>query len=195
LLARVRGGKLFFWVMDLNPDEAIAAGWLRESSLVAKLLGSFLSFSLRAAERVIVLDRFMKQRIVAKGIAEQKVMVLPPWALSEDVRYDDAGRQAFRTRHDLAEKFVVMYAGNHSPCHPLETLFEAARLLSDHEQIAFCFVGGGSEQARVRTFAADQGLRNIICLPYQPLAKLSGALSAADLHAYEAALDASGAPV
>src|SRR5258708_3124933 len=25
---RLKGGRMLFWVMDLNPDEAIAAGWL-----------------------------------------------------------------------------------------------------------------------------------------------------------------------
>ena len=42
----------------------------------------------------------------------------------------------------------------------------------------FCFVGGGSEQVKVR----ESGLSNVKCLPYQPLNELSGSLSAADLH-------------
>ncbi len=46
----------------------------------------------------------------------------------------------------------------------------------------FCFVGGGSEQVKVREFAAQHGLKNVKCLPYQPLNELSGSLSAADLH-------------
>src|SRR3982751_5694764 len=29
LFAKVKGGRFYFWVMDLNPDEAIAAGWLK----------------------------------------------------------------------------------------------------------------------------------------------------------------------
>ena len=75
-----------------------------------------------------------------------------------------------------------MHAGNHSPCHPLDTLLEAARRLSNQPQIVFCFVGGGSEQHKVATFAVRYDLKNILCLPYQPLAELSGLLSAADLH-------------
>lgn len=181
LFVQVKGGKLYSWVMDLNPDEAIAAGWLAESSLVGRLLEYFLRFSTRTSERVIVLDRFVKQRLLARGIPDQKVVVVPPWALSENVRYDGTGRIAFRARHRLADKFVVMYAGNHSPCHPLETLLDAALRLSDHDEIVFCFVGGGSEQAKVTRFAAEHQLQNIRCLPYQPLAELSGALSAADL--------------
>src|SRR5213078_3122668 len=38
LFVNLKGGKMFFWVMDLNPDEAVAAGWLKEKSLTAKVL-------------------------------------------------------------------------------------------------------------------------------------------------------------
>lgn len=182
LFVRIKGGRFFFWVMDLNPDEAVAAGWLKENSAPAKLLSRLLRYSLEKAERVIALDHFMKQRIVAKGVAEERVTVLPPWAHDDTVRYDEEGRGAFRERHNLTEKFVVMYAGNHSPCHPLNTLVEAARRLSNRKEIVFCFVGGGSEQGKVREFAALHNLENIRCLPYQPFDMLAASLSAADLH-------------
>ena len=182
MFARLKGGKFFFWVMDLNPDEAIAAGWLRKDSLVAKLLGRFLRSSLLHAERVIALDHFMKQRIVEKGIPEDRVKVLPPWAHEDSVTFDPQGREAFRRQHKLEESFVVMYAGNHSPCHPLNTLVEAARCLSSRKEIVFCFVGGGSEQGKVKEFAALHNLENIRCLPYQPFDMLAASLSAADLH-------------
>ena len=183
LFVQLKGGKLFFWVMDLNPDEAFVAGWLDESTLVARLLTFCLQHSLRVAESIIVLDRFMKQRIVDKTVPDDKLAVVRPWPLSTAVHYDQQARQAFRERYELSEKFVVMYAGNHSPCHPLDTLLAAALSLSDHEDIVFCFVGGGSEQIKVREFAERQDLKNVLCLPYQTLAELSGSLSAADLHA------------
>ena len=74
-----------------------------------------------------------------------------------------------------------MYSGNHSPCHPLDTLMGAAEKLADNSRVVFAFVGGGSEFARVKRFATDHGLKNILCLPYQPLDQLAGSLSAADL--------------
>jgi colanic acid biosynthesis glycosyl transferase WcaI len=98
------------------------------------------------------------------------------------VRYDGAGRQRFRREHGLDGKYVVMHSGNHSPCHPLTTLLEAARRLNDRSDIAFCFVGGGSEFETVRRFAQGHELRNVVMLPYQPLDKLGSSLSAADLH-------------
>jgi glycosyltransferase involved in cell wall biosynthesis len=124
----------------------------------------------------------MKQRIVDKGIANEKIEVLPPWSNDDKIRNDEQGREEFRTKHDLTDKFVVMYSGNHSPCHPLDSLLKAARLLSHRNDLAFCFVGGGTEQAKVRAFAERHGLANVKCLPYQPLEHLSSSLSAADLH-------------
>ena len=182
LFVRLKGGKFFFWVMDLNPDEAIAAGWLKPDSLAARVLSRLLRFSLVHAERVIALDRFMKRRIVDKGVAEERITVLPPWAHDDTVRFDQQGRATFRKRHNLDESFVVMYAGNHSPCHPLDTLMEAARGLSNRSEIVFCFVGGGSEQVKVKEFAAVHDLSNVRCFPYQALDMLSASLSAADLH-------------
>jgi len=61
-------------------------------------------------------------------------------------------------------------------------VLEAALKLSDRQDLAFCFVGGGSEQAKVREFASRHALDNMKCLPYQPLSELSSSLSAADLH-------------
>jgi len=75
-----------------------------------------------------------------------------------------------------------MYSGNHSPCHPVTGLLQAARRLSDRSDIAFCFIGGGSEFENVRRFAVEYGLDNVVTLPYQPLAELSASLSSADLH-------------
>jgi colanic acid biosynthesis glycosyl transferase WcaI len=182
LFVRLKGGHFIFWIMDLNPDEAIAAGWLRADSKTARVLEMVLRFSANTADRVVALDRFMRDRMVAKGLPPAKVAMLPPWSHDQEVCYNRAGREAFRERHGLTDKFVVMYSGNHSPIHPLDTVLEAALLLTRRRDIAFCFVGGGSEQGKVRDFAARKGIKNVLCLPYQPLAELSGSLSSADLH-------------
>jgi colanic acid biosynthesis glycosyl transferase WcaI len=182
LYVKLKGGRFIFWVMDLNPDEAVAAGWLNKDSTTARILAGLLNFSLKAAGEVVVLDRFMRKRVMQKGVPEEKITVIPPWAHSDVIRYDPDGRQAFRDRHGFAGKYVVMYSGNHSPCHPLTTVLQAAARLADRPEIMFCFVGGGSEFPTVANFAAAHKLANIRCLPYQPLADLSASLSAADLH-------------
>ena len=108
--------------------------------------------------------------------------IIAPWSHDNAVRHDLQGREAFRRRHNIANKFVVMYAGNHSPCHPLDTLLQAASKLKECDAVVFCFVGGGSERNKIREFTRANRLDNIVLLPYQPLDDLSACLSAADLH-------------
>lgn len=179
--AVLRGCRFVYWIMDLNPDEAIAAGWLRSRSLAARFLERISRFALEHASEIVVLDRFMCDRLLAKGVPREKISIIPPWAHDEAVRFDAEGRLEFRRTHGLNDKFVVMYSGNHSPCHPLTTVLDAAKALATDEGIAFCFVGGGSEFRKIQQ-QVGPSLPNVICLPYQPLNKLAGSLSAADLH-------------
>ena len=181
-LARLNSARFVFWVMDLNPDEAIAAQWLKPGSAPARALSAILKYSLKRANRIVALDRFMALRLAAKGVDQRKISVIPPWSHDECVSYTVAGREDFRREHGLAGKFVVMYSGNHSPCHPLDTVLQAAEQLAGRDDIAFCFVGGGSGFRKVRDFATANGLANLHCIPYQPLDRLAASLSAADLH-------------
>jgi glycosyltransferase involved in cell wall biosynthesis len=182
LFTRIRGGRFLFWVMDLNPDEALAAGWLRPNSWTTKILQRMLKYGLHQAAIIVALDRFMASRIEEKGIPPTKILVLPPWPHDDMVQYDIQGRECFRKEHGLVGRYVVMYSGNHSPCHPLATLLEAAQRLGVRSDIVFCFIGGGSEFETVRRFATSHDLSNVVTIPYQPLDKLASSLSSADLH-------------
>jgi len=176
--AKLWRARFAYWVMDFNPDEAIAAGWLRADSFAARFLERLSRFSLHRADAIIALDRFMRDRIVAKRINPAKVAVIPPWSHDRHAAFDAAGRAAFRAAHGLDGKYVVMYSGNHSPVHPLDTLLRTADQLRSQTDIVFCFIGGGSEFSKVKKWA--EASPNALCLPYQPLAGLSASLSAAD---------------
>ena len=179
-LARLHGGHFIYWIMDFNPDEAIAAGWLKPAGPMARLLDWISCSCLKRADKIIALDWFMRSRILAKNIPPSKIVVLPLWA--QNVGFDRQGRNHFRRLHGMEGKFVVMYSGNHSPCHPLESLLKAAQLLAQDRRILFCFIGGGSEFRKLQQMQRQGNLAKILCLPYQPLSRLSESLSAADLH-------------
>lgn len=167
----------------MNPDEAIAAGWLREKSLTGRFLVCLAHWSFHKSSKIIALDRFMKKRIEERhSVSSDKIAVLPPWAHDEHLRPVDHDQNPFRKNHRLEGRFVVMYSGNHSPCHPLDTLLDAALHYREEKDMLFLFIGGGSLVKTVSDFKDQNGLENIVQLPYQPLDKLSESLSAADLH-------------
>ncbi len=58
---------LKFWVMDLNPDQAVALGKVAAGSMPARLFDWLNRRILSVADDVVVLDRYMERRIRAKG--------------------------------------------------------------------------------------------------------------------------------
>lgn len=178
-----------FWAMDLNPDQLIALRMIRPSGASARVLEALNRFALAGPELVIALDRFMECRLVARDVVRGRLVVVPPWAppeLSDEsgspALQEDVAGSVFRREHGLADKFVVMYSGNHSPSNPLSTVLKAAARLRDDNGIRFLFVGGGIGKREVDDFRERHQLRNVLSLPYQPKESLHNSLAAADVH-------------
>ena len=182
LLSRARAVPLVWWVMDLNPDQMIAAGKIRPTSVFARLFDAMNVFTLARAARVVTLDTFMADRLRSKRDIGERMSVIPPWSPGEQCLVASASdTAAFRARHGLTGKFVVMYSGNHALQHPLDTLLAAAQELERDPRFAFVFVGGGGGKAAVEQRLL-KGASNIVSLPYQPLERLGESLHAADVH-------------
>jgi len=180
--SRFRKIPFVYWIMDLNPDQAIQVGWIKPDSGRAHLLNKVLKYTLEGADEVVVLDEFMKKRVLSKVPHIKKIHIIPPWVDDGDLCEATLSSTVFRHKHRLKEKFVVMYSGNHSICHPLNTLLDAALRLQDNDQVVFVFIGAGNRVRDVLEFREQHKLHNIIQLPYQPQEDLSDVLSAANLH-------------
>lgn len=181
LVSLLRRVPLVWWVMDLNPDQMIAAGKIREQSLAARAFDWINRFTMRQARDIVVLDRFMKDRVIAKLLVAEKVRVIPPWPHDDRLTYGPPKPNPFRSAQGLNESFIVMYSGNHAIQHPLDTLLEAATRMESEPSLRFVFVGGGAGKAAVEARVAA-GARNILSVPYQPLERVGESLSAADVH-------------
>jgi colanic acid biosynthesis glycosyl transferase WcaI len=175
-LALSRGCQLSLWMMDINPDQIVATGRMSARSLPVAGFDWLNEHTLLRAQRVVTLDPFMAERLQAKSAACPEV--IPPWPIVPVGALDHSAGQRFRAQHGLSGKRVVMYSGNLSPLHPVDTLLDAARALQDDPRLAFVFIGGGSARERIAAY----GLPNLRLLPYQPLAELTESLSAADVH-------------
>ena len=178
VIGALRRAAIKYWVMDLNPDQLVALGVIRETSLVARIFDWLNRLVLRRASDVVVLDRFMAARVNRKLDVSAKLTVIPPWPHDDYLEVVDHRENPFRRRHGLDGKLVVMYSGNHGPSNPITTLLQAAKRLADLPDLIFLFVGGGIGKKEVDE-AVGPAIRS---LPYQPLAELKYSLSAADVH-------------
>ncbi len=182
LISWVRRVPLVWWVMDVNPDQLVATGRVGANSPLVRCFDWLNRLTLRRAKHVVVLDRFMQDRMLKKLEVSSKVHVIPPWAHEHVVAEVCHAANPFRSRFRLQESFVVMYAGNHGEATPVEAMLEAARLLSADSRIKFVFIGGGVRKSVVDTFVERERPPNVLSLPYQPLDAIRFSLAAADVH-------------
>jgi hypothetical protein len=182
LISIVRRRPVTYWVMDLNPDQMIEMGWIKSSSPIVKIFNWFNRRILRRSSGIVVLDRFMAERVLRKADVKYKLTVMPPWPHEGHLEVVAHADNPFRKQHSLDGKFVIMYSGNHSVCTPLRTVLDAALTLQDDPRLVFMFIGAGTGKREVDDTIAEHQPNNIRSLPYQPLSQIKYSLSAADVH-------------
>lgn len=175
-LARLKGAKFLFEVRDLWPDFAIAVGVLKNPALI-KLSLWLERFLYRHADRMMVNSPGYVEHVASRGA--KRVELIPNGA--DPGMFDplDDGIQ-FRASHQIAEKFVVLYAGAHGISNDLEIVLEAASLLQQQPVIQFVLLGDGKEKANLQARAAALGLTNVLFLPPVPKSGMPAALAGAD---------------
>ena len=182
LMKRFRGCGFVYWLMDLYPDVVIGCGMMKPDGLTARALERIHRSCLRRADKIVVLGRCMRRRVMDKGIDGGRLKLIRPWADSDEVRPIPGERNPYRREWSLGDAFVVMHSGNLGLGHDVETMCEAMRELRDRDDIRFVIVGGGQRKLEVERFVERHGLRNVTLRPYQPRARLDELLSLGDLH-------------
>jgi colanic acid biosynthesis glycosyl transferase WcaI len=118
---------------------------------------------------------------MAKGVKTDKITEIPNWVDINFIKPQAKENNYFRRENDLENKFVVLYSGNIALTQGLETVIQAAKRLQHLEHIAIAIVGEAKAQARLQAYCNEHNVTNVRFLPFQPRAKLSQMLAAADV--------------
>jgi colanic acid biosynthesis glycosyl transferase WcaI len=182
-LRRRLGGRVIHHVDDVYPDLAMALGSLPRHGPAAALLDRSVRQGLKDCDRIIALGDCMARVLRAKGVADDRLAVAPPWADGRQLYPLDHANNRFRRELGFpADALVVMYSGNMGLGHRFETILEAACLLAPDNRVRFVFIGDGAKKPQIEAFRQTHNLSNMVMLPYQPKERLRETLSAGDIH-------------
>jgi colanic acid biosynthesis glycosyl transferase WcaI len=166
-------------VQDLEIDAAFAVGHFK-GDLLKKIAVSLESWLLRRFSSVITISEQMRKRLIAKGVAADRIGLVRNWVDLTKIK-PLAGENAFRAEFGLSRKdFIVLYAGNIGAKQSLDVVVEAARQLAGTPRVHFVIAGDGPEKMRLMENCAS--LPNVHFLPLQPEERLCELLNLADLH-------------
>ena len=178
-IARLAGRPFVYNIRDLYPDMAVGGDIVRASKWVARW-EALHRWALKQAACVIVLGDDMRDRILAKGVAPERVVVvrdgtattIAPAQMPE--RSDPIVQEI---RHGFP--FVVLHAGNLGFYGAWDILLAAAKILGN-ENTGFVFIGDGANRAALELSARE--LPNVKFAPFRPVEQVAHVMMAGDLH-------------
>jgi glycosyltransferase involved in cell wall biosynthesis len=176
LVSRLGGRPLVYNIRDLYPDMALGGEIVRPGAR-ARAWERMHRWALGRAARVIVLGEDMRDRILAKGVAPERIAIvrdgapLPGQLASSDAPVARELRCGF--------PFVLLHAGNLGFYGAWETLLKAAEALRE-DGVGLVFVGEGAQKARL--VSEVNGATNVRFLPFRPANEVPCVMAAGDLH-------------
>jgi colanic acid biosynthesis glycosyl transferase WcaI len=176
-LGWLRRKPIILAVWDVYPEVGVRMGLFRNRTVI-RLVGFLEDFCLHRAHRIQVLGEGFVADLANHRISPEQIVVIPPWVDTKLIK-PIPRHNTFSHRHNLDDKFVVLYAGNIGLSQGLDTVLEAAQRLSNRPEFLFLFVGEGSDKGQLVNQAA--GLSNVRFLPIQPRDRLPEMLASSDV--------------
>jgi glycosyltransferase involved in cell wall biosynthesis len=182
LAKRLFGMRYALLVYDVYPDVLSRMGMIRRNGLIERLLRRLSARSMQGAECVIALGEHMKRTILAHLPPGQAVPVevIPNWADTDTIQPIPRAANPFAREHGLMDKFVVMYSGNFGATHDVESIVDAAELLTGLPDVQFVLIGGGTRLKEIQRYVRTKALPNLLLLDWLPAEQLRYSLTSAD---------------
>lgn len=169
-------------VQDIFPDSLVGTGLTHEGSLIWKIGRIVEKITYRYADKIIVISEDFKKNIMAKGVPEDKIVVIYNWV--DQNKVVDVPREEnklFDVYGLDRSKFYITYNGNIGLTQNMDMLLDVAKeLQKEYEDIHFVLVGNGAYLDEVKRKVADQQLENVHLLPFQPYEDISHVFSLGD---------------
>lgn len=169
-------------VQDIFLDSLVGTGLTHEGSLIWKIGRMVEKITYRYADKIIVISEDFKKNIMAKGVPEDKIVVIYNWV--DQNKVVDVPREENKL-FDIygldRSKFYITYNGNIGLTQNMDMLLDVAKELQKvYEDIHFVLVGNGAYLDEVKRKVADQQLENVHLLPFQPYEDISHVFSLGD---------------
>ena len=179
LVAKLRSGRLVYWLMDLYPDIAVALDVLPAEGALTRLLDRFSCVLIRDASSVVVLGEDMKDLLLAK--VERDYEVIENWTDGAAIVPLPVEEHPWR-KDESDAKPLLLYSGNMGLAHEFDTFLDAMELLPVADRPRLAFVGGGARRDKVQEELMRREIREVTFDPWTPREELGLGLTWGDAH-------------
>lgn len=180
LLAARSHVPLVLEVRDLWPDYLVQLGILGRRGAATRALFALERRLLRRAQLVVAVTESFRQRIIAKGVPEDRVIVVPNGV--DTAAYDVRAAEAIPTFMPNDGRPIVGYLGTFGRGQGLADVVRAMTLLSQRGiDLHLVLVGDGPDRPAVARAVEASGLRSVHIHPPIPRTETKGFYQSCDV--------------
>ena len=174
------GAAFVYWLQDLHAPAVRRAVPGRVARAAAGPVARLEGSALRRGEAVVAIADAFRDAVIAHGVPEARVHVVPNWAPVPELTPEPDAGQAWRMRHGHGRRFLYVYAGTLGLKHEPGHLLALARAHRDDPDTAILALVQGPGREVLLHHREREGLGNLTVLPPQPIDELARVLAAAD---------------
>ena len=169
-------------LQDIFPDSLVGTGLAKKGGLLWKIGRVIEDFTYEHADKIIVISEDFKKNIMAKGVPEDKIVVVYNWVDQNAVVDIPREKNKLFDKYNIdREKFYIEYSGNIGLTQNMDMLLEVMKeLKTTHPDIGLVLVGEGAYKAQVEEIVKRDDLTNVTMIPFQPYEDISHVLSLGD---------------
>lgn len=188
LYKKIRGGKFFYHIQDLQIDAARDLKILKSRMLIRTLL-NIEKYILTNADVVSSISSGMMEKVKVK--CNKPVDYFPNWVNTKMI-FPVYNKSALKAEFgfQISDK-VILYSGAIGEKQGLENILYAAQFFQESDNIKFVICGSGPYLKQLEKIKKNLILHNVVFMPTQPIERLNNFLNMADLHLIIQKADAS----
>lgn len=181
-IKKFRGIPFVYNLQDIFPDSLFNNGLANKGGILWKIGRMIENFTYKHADKIIVISEDFKRNIMAKGVPEEKIVVVYNWVDQNAVANVERENNKLFDKYNLDRlKFYIEYSGNIGLSQNMDMLLEVMEDLQDnYPDINLVLVGEGAYKAQVEKIVVDKKLNNVVMLPFQPYEDISYVFSLGD---------------
>ena len=169
------------FVPDIWPDSMVASG-IADRSKAGKALKyfaqKFSNLAYNHSSALVCTSLGIQQTLIQRGAQPERTSVVYNW-VDETRFHPEVDGVSKRRELNLADQFIVMYAGNLGTLQDVTTIIEASKLLVHRQDISFVFAGAGTFAADIEELANSAS--NVRYLGNMPIEDMPALIAASDV--------------
>lgn len=170
-------------VQDVFPDSLVGTGLTKKGSLIWEIGRIVEKITYKYSDKIIVISEDFKKNLLAKGVPEDKIVVVYNWVDQNKVVDIPREKNKLFDKYNIdREKFYIEYSGNIGLTQNMDMLLEVMKeLKATHPNIGLVLVGEGAYKAQVEEIVKRDELTNVTMIPFQLYEDISHVFSLGDV--------------